>query len=265
MYKLIAIDIDGTLITDEKVITEGTKRALEQAIAKGAHVTLATGRMYASARKIAMQTGLNVPLITYQGSLIKNVMDEEVLYECAVPDTAARKLLQFCKEHNLHIQLYINDELYAHEDNEKLQDYVKLNNISYKIEPDLDKLLEIPSTKILMIDTPERLDELTPAMRELLGPEVFIVKSKPHFLEVTHRDGMKGNALRFLANHFGCTLEETIGIGDSWNDHDLVETAGLGVAMGNAVPSLKEVADYVTLSNNEEGVRHAIEKFVLNT
>ncbi|MGZ9583563.1 Cof-type HAD-IIB family hydrolase [Paenibacillus marinisediminis] len=264
-YKLIAIDVDDTLITDEKVVTEGTKRALEQAIAQGTHVTLATGRMYASARKIAMQTGLNVPLITYQGSLIKNIMDGEVLYECAVPDSAARKLLQYCEEIGLHLQLYINDELYAREDNEQLQGYVGLNNIPYKIEPDLDKLLATPSTKMLMIDTPERLDELTPAIRELLGPEVHITKSKPHFLEVTHRDGTKGNALRFLAKHFGCSLEETIGIGDSWNDHDLIETAGLGVAMANAVPSLKETADYVTLSNNEEGVRHVIEKFVLQS
>ena len=263
MYKLIAIDIDDTLITDEKIVTEGTKQALEKAIAQGAHVTIATGRMYASARKIAMQTGLNVPLITYQGSLIKNVMDGEVLYECAVPDAQARKLLQFCKENNLHLQLYINDELYAPEDNEKLQDYVTLNNISYRIEPDLDKLLAIPSTKMLMIDEPERLDEIAPVLRELLGPEVHITKSKPHFLEVTHRDGTKGNALRFLAQHYGCSIEETIGIGDAWNDHDLIETAGLGVAMGNAIPSLKEIADYVTRTNNEEGVRHVIEKFVL--
>lgn len=265
MYKLIAIDVDDTLITDDKVVTEGTKRALEQAIAQGAHVTLATGRMYASARKIAMQTGLNVPLITYQGSLIKNIMDGEVLYECAVPDEAARKLFKYCEEKNLHLQLYVDDVLYAKEENDKLIAYAGLSNIPYIVEPDLEKLLAMPSTKMLMIDTPERLDELAPEIRELLGDIVHITKSKPHFLEVTHRDGTKGNALRFLANHFDCTIEETIGIGDSWNDHDLIETAGLGVAMANSVPSLKKIADYITLSNNEEGVRHVIEKFVLNT
>ncbi|WP_195575842.1 HAD-IIB family hydrolase, partial [Paenibacillus sp. 1001270B_150601_E10] len=162
MYKLIAIDIDDTLITDEKQVTEGTKRALELAMAQGVHVTLATGRMYASARKIALQTGLNVPLITYQGSLIKNVMDGHVLLERSVPRDAALKLLEFCKEEKLHLQLYIDDELYAAEENEKLIGYCQLNNISYKIEPDFDKLLEKPSTKMLMIDEPERLDALAP-------------------------------------------------------------------------------------------------------
>ncbi|MCG7409987.1 Cof-type HAD-IIB family hydrolase [Paenibacillus sp. ACRRX] len=265
MYKLIAIDVDDTLITDEKLVTEGTKRALEQAVAQGVHVTLATGRMYASARKIALQTGLNVPLITYQGSLIKNIMDGEVLYERAVPNTAAQKLLQYCTEHNVHLQLYVNDLLYAREENDKLIGYSQLNNIPYVIEPDFDKLLASPSTKMLMIDEPARLDEIAPELRELLGSEVHITKSKPHFLEVTHHEGTKGNALRFLADHFGCSIEETIGIGDSWNDHDLIEVAGLGVAMENAVDSLKQVANYVTLSNNEEGVRHVIEKFVLQT
>ncbi|EPY08437.1 Cof-like hydrolase [Paenibacillus alvei TS-15] len=264
MYKLIAIDVDDTLINDDKQVTPGTKRALELAVQQGVTVTLATGRMYASAHNIALQTGLNVPLITYQGSLVKNVMDGEVLYERAVPRDAALKLLHYCNEHNIHLQLYIDDKLYAREENQKLIDYANLSNIPYFIEPDFDRLLASPSTKMLMIDEPERLDRVAEELKELLGSEVHITKSKPHFLEVTHYEGTKGSALRHLAKHFGCSLEETIGIGDSWNDHDLIETAGLGVAMGNAVDSLKTIADYVTESNNDEGVRHVIEKFILN-
>ncbi|MCR8843981.1 Cof-type HAD-IIB family hydrolase [Paenibacillus sp. SC116] len=265
MYKLIAIDVDDTLITDEKVVTDGTKQALIQAIEQGTAVTLATGRMYASARNIALQTGLNVPLITYQGSLIKNVISGEVLYECAVPDDAAMKLFEYCESKGLHLQLYVDDQVYAQEKNDKLIAYCELSNIPYTIEPDFRGVLSRHrSTKMLIIDEPSLLDEVAAHLRGLLGPDVHITKSKPHFLEITHREGTKGHALRFLAEHFGCTLEETIGIGDSWNDHDLIETAGLGVAMGNAVSSLKEIADYITLSNNEEGVRHVIEKFVLN-
>lgn len=264
MYKLIAIDVDDTLITDDKEVTPGTKQALELAIAHGVAVTLATGRMYASAHNIALQTGLNVPLITYQGSLVKNVIDGHVLYERSVPKDAALRLLRYCDEHKLHLQLYIDDHLYAREENDKLIAYANLSNIPYTIEPDFDKLLASPSTKMLMIDEPERLDSIAPELRELLGPDVHITKSKPNFLEVTHREGTKGSALRHLAQHFGCSLEETIAIGDSWNDHDMIEAAGLGVAMDNAVDSLKAVADYVTLSNNEEGVRHVIEKFVLH-
>ncbi|MNR55151.1 putative phosphatase [compost metagenome] len=92
---------------------------------------------------------------------------------------------------------------------------------------------------------------------------MHITKSKPYFLEFMHKEGTKGAALTFLADHFGCDLSETIAIGDSWNDHEMLEAAGLGVAMGNAIAPLKELADYVTASNNDDGVKEVIEKFVL--
>ncbi|WP_160032236.1 Cof-type HAD-IIB family hydrolase [Paenibacillus sp. An7] len=263
-YKLIAIDIDDTLINDDKEVTPATQSALEAAVAKDVVVTLATGRAYASAQAIARQTGLNVPIITYQGALIKNLMDEEVLYERYVPQDAARKLYEFCLERNLHLQTYIDDKLYSREENQKLIDYCKLNKTPYYIEPDFMKMIEQPAPKLLIIDTPELLDEIAPQLRELLGSEVHITKSKPHFLEIMHHEGTKGHALTFLSNHFGVDLKDTIAVGDSWNDHEMLEAAGLGVAMGNAIPALKEIADYVTLSNNEDGIKHVIEKFVLN-
>lgn len=264
MYKLIAIDIDDTLINDQKEVTPATQQALEAAVAKGVVVTLATGRAYASAHKIARQTGLNVPIITYQGALVKNLLDEKVLYERYVPLVAARRLYEFCLERNLHLQTYIDDKLYTREDNQKIKDYTALNNTEYFVETVFSKVIEQPTPKLLIIDEPEVLDELIPELRELLGCEVHITKSKPHFLEIMHHEGTKGHALAFLANHFGCDLSETIAIGDSWNDHEMLECAGLGIAMGNAIPDLKKLADYITTSNNEDGVKHAIDKFVLN-
>src|SRR4051812_47435496 len=115
MYKLIAIDVDDTLLNDDLIVTEGTKLAMEKAIAQGVTVTLATGRMYASARKIADQINLNVPIITYQGSLVKTLLDGQVLYERSVPTDAAKQLYAFTEEHGLHLQLYVNDILYVKE------------------------------------------------------------------------------------------------------------------------------------------------------
>lgn len=263
MYKLIAIDIDDTLINDDKEVTSATQQALEQAVAKGVVVTLATGRAYASAHKIARQTGLNVPIITYQGALVKNLLDEQVLYERYVPKEAAQKLFEYCIENNLHLQTYIDDKLYAREENQKIIDYTTLNNTKYYIEPDFSKLVAQPTPKMLIIDEPDYLDQISPVLRELLGDSVHITKSKPNFLEIMHHEGTKGHALKFLAAHFGCDLSETIAIGDSWNDHEMLEAAGLGVAMGNAIPALKEIADYVTAGNNEDGVKQVIDKFVL--
>jgi len=264
MYKLIAIDVDDTLLTDDLIVTEGTKRAMEQAIAQGVTVTLATGRMFASAQKIAKQIELNVPIITYQGALVKTLLDGKVLYERHVPADAVKKLHAFVEANNLHLQLYVDDELYGAVDNDKIAAYSKLTNIPYKIDPNYERLLERPMHKLLIIDDPAKLDEIAEQLRPLIGDRVHMTKSKAHYLEFMHKEGTKGHALQFLAGHIGCKIEETIAMGDAWNDREMIAAAGLGVAMGNATDALKEIADYVTLTNNDEGVRHVIEKFVLN-
>lgn len=263
MYKLIAIDVDDTLLNDDLIVTEGTKLAMEKAIAQGVTVTLATGRMYASARKIADQIKLNVPIITYQGSLVKTLLDGQVLYERSVPTDAAKQLYAFTEEHGLHLQLYVDDILYVKEGNVKIQRYSALSKIPYVVSTDFEGLLEQPNTKMLIIDEPDYLDQIAQQLKTLIGDRAHITKSKAHYLEITHKEGTKGHALRFMAEHLGCTIDQTIAIGDAWNDHEMIEAAGLGVAMGNAIPALKEIANFVTLTNNEEGVRHVIEKFVL--
>src|SRR5690606_18935604 len=118
--------------------------------------------------------------------------------------------------------------------------------------------------KMLIIDEPEVLDHHAVILQELLGDQLHITKSKAHYLEFMHKEGTKGHALQALAQHIGATMDETIAIGDAWNDREMILAAGLGVAMGNAVPMLKEIADYVTLSNNDDGVCHVIEKFIFN-
>ncbi len=263
MYKLVAIDIDDTLLTDDMKITAKTRRALEQAIGQGVIVTLATGRMYASAKLIAGQLALNVPIITYQGSLVKKLLDEQVIYERSVPEMEARMIFEYAKEHGLHLQAYHNDILLVKEDNRKIKHYAKLLNIPYTVVPDFDKWASKPLTKLLIIDDPDRLDEIKHELTAVLGGNVHLTKSKPNYLEFLHPEGTKGHAVRYLADHFGIGIDQVIAIGDSWNDREMLEAAGLGVAMGNAIPALKEIADYVTLSNNDEGVTHVFEKFVL--
>jgi len=261
MYKLMAIDIDDTLLNDKLQITPGTRQAIAAAMEQGVTVTLATGRMYASARKIAGQIALNVPLITYQGALVKNLT--EVWYERYVPSEAAEKIYRYAVEHQLHLHVFWNDQVYTPEDNEKVRAYTRLADVPYTVEPRFSTLLDKPFPKMIMIDLPQKLDEVAAELKPLLGDEVHITKSKPHYLEFTHREGTKGHALRHVAEMLHCDMSQVIAVGDSWNDRDMIEAAGLGVAMGNAVDQLKELADYVTFSNNEDGVRHVIEKFIL--
>lgn len=260
----MTIDIDDTLITDEKIVTEATKSALKEAAAQGVVVTLATGRMFASAKNVARQLELDVPIITYQGSLVKNLIDEQVLYERSLPRDAAQLVFEYAKKHHLHLQVYHNDELYAAQENQRLIDYCNLSNVPYKIEPNIEILAAKPLTKAIIIDEPDYLDQIAPELKKMLGPDVHVTKSKPHFLEFIHKEGTKGHAVEYLAHHFGCDLSEVIAIGDSWNDHDMIEKAGLGVAMDNAVPALKEIADFITKSNNDDGVKHVIDTFILS-
>jgi Cof subfamily protein (haloacid dehalogenase superfamily) len=263
MYRLVAMDLDDTLLTDDLTVTEATRSALAEAAARGVRLTIATGRMFTSAKRIAAQIGLNVPIITYQGSLIKNLMDGQVLYERFVPRDTVEAVYAYCRRHGLHLQTYVYDRLYAFEENDKLTGYARLSDIPYNVVPDLAEVPEGNHTKLVIIDEPETLDRLAPELRELAGPDVHVTKSKANFLEFLHREGTKGDALRFLAGYYGIPMEETIAIGDAWNDREMIEAAGLGVAMANAVPELKEIADYVTLSNNEDGVKHVLERFVL--
>ncbi|RUS45420.1 Cof-type HAD-IIB family hydrolase [Cohnella sp. AR92] len=262
-YRLIAMDLDDTLLTDDLTVSEKTRSAMAEAIAQGAHLTIATGRMFASAKRVAAQVGLNVPIITYQGSLIRNLLDEEVLYERSVPYEKVRFLYEYTRKHNLHLQTYINDQLYSFDNGDKLAAYAKQSGIPYIVEPELDRLPEGNHTKLIIIDDPAKLDALIPVLRPLLGEGVHLTKSKANYLEFLHPEGTKGHALRFLAAHYGFPMEETIAIGDAWNDHEMIEAAGLGVAMANAIPELKNIANYVTLSNNDDGVAHVLEKFVL--
>jgi len=265
MYKLIAIDLDDTLLNDDNEISSATKEALVAAAEQGVILTLATGRMYASAAAIAAGLGLAVPLITYQGALVKHPQDGAVLYQRDVPNDVAAGVYEYCKSHGLHLQAYVNDQLYVAEENDKVISYSLLSKIPYIVEPDFAAILQQPQTKLLMIDDPDRLDIAALELNKLFGDKAHITKSKPHFLEVMHAEGTKGSALKFLANYFGCSIEETIAIGDSWNDHDMVEVAGLGVAVANAVDALKTVADYITASNNEDGVKQVIDRFILNS
>ncbi|GIQ67861.1 HAD family phosphatase [Xylanibacillus composti] len=262
-YKMLAIDVDDTLIDDQKRISANTRQALAEALSMGVKVTLATGRMHASAKQIAAQLKLNVPLISYQGALIKNLEDDTVLYERHVPKEAVQHLFEYAERHRLHIQAYVDDELYVKEDNEKIQAYSRLSDVPYRIEPDLGKLSSLPMPKVIIIDEPDKLDAMVPELANQLGDQVHITKSKPNFLEFMHKEGTKGHAVAYLAEHFGCTLSEVIGIGDSWNDKEMLEVAGLGVAMGNAVEPLKEIADFITRTNNEDGVCHVVETFIL--
>ncbi|MBD7908168.1 Cof-type HAD-IIB family hydrolase [Sporosarcina gallistercoris] len=263
MYKLVAIDLDGTLLTDQLEITPHTITAIRQVVESGVIVTLATGRMFPSAKKFAQQLNLNVPLITYQGAVIKDVDEKKIWFERPVSKKISERLIEFSEKHQVHIQVYQDDIVYVDEDNEEIQNYARESNVSYTVVDDLSSLTDRGFTKVLFIGEPMYLEGLQIELHREFGSEAHIAKSKPNYLEVTDPEANKGTALLYLAKQLGIQQSEIIGIGDNHNDFELITTAGLGVAMGNGVEALKSVADYITKTNNDEGVLHTLEKFIL--
>lgn len=264
MYKLVALDMDGTLLKDDLTIAEGTIDAIQRAAAQGTIITIATGRMFASAKQFAKQLKIDVPLITYQGALIQDLQTEAVLYERSLSEDIGHSLIEIAEERDLHLQVYQDDLLYGAVDNEKLRVYAEKVKVPYTVDPDLRTRATKGFTKAIYIGDPDYLEGMQDEMKALFGSRAHITKSTPYFLEVTHPEANKGAALRELANHLNIPLSQTIGVGDNFNDTELLEVAGLGVAMGNAVEPLKQNADFITLTNNEEGVKHVLEKFILN-
>ena len=260
--KLVAIDLDDTLLDSGLKIADNCLQAIAQLQQKGILVTLATGRMYPSALPYARQLKVDVPLITYQGALVKNSLSEEILYFHPLPSQPATEVINFFRQAGVHYHSY---QICMESLTPEGRYYESISGIKPVL---VDDLLSICSSgKAMKIMGVTRNEELLLSMEQQLkdryGVSLNITRSKPFFLEVMAREANKADALRVVAAHYQVERHEVMAIGDSYNDIEMIEWAGVGVAMGNAWEAVKEVADFVTCSNDEEGVAEALRKYIL--
>lgn len=261
--KLIAVDMDDTLLDHSVQVSPRTKEVLQQAAVQGVKVTIATGRMYCSALPFAVQLGLNVPLITYNGALIKNVISGETLLHQPIDAALAHKVLAFFKERGWYIQSYVDDVLYVEQKDEHALYYEKLAGVeSVAIGSKLYEL-EQPATKLLAMLEAGQMQAVAQEVKARFGDKLAVTNSKPTYLEMVNPLANKGAALSYLAGMLGIKQEEVMAIGDSNNDIDMLKYAGWGVAMGNASDKVKAAAKFVTKCNDEDGVAEAVIKYVL--
>lgn len=265
VVKLVAIDLDDTLLDSGLSISHKNRQLLQEVRARGVKVTLATGRMFCSAKRYAEELEMDVPLITYQGALVRTVLSGITLYERLVPTTAACRVADFAQRRRCHYQAYFDDRLYMEKLSEEGRAYARLAGVDPVVEPDLPGLLQIKApTKMVIIDRDtSRVKKLEEELKAELGKDLYITRSKPHYLEVLHPAATKARGLKAVADHYGIQQGEVMAIGDSYNDIEMIMWAGIGVAVGNAYPEVKEKADYVTLSNDDDGVAEALAKIVL--
>lgn len=263
--RLVAMDLDDTLLRDDYTISPRVLKAIQKAQAHGVIITIATGRMTISTRPYAEQLGVDVPIITYHGAMIQQVLSGEILFRCVISSMLAAEIVEYVAKRGIYAQVYLKDRVVTSKLNEWSKVYAKIASVHIE-EADLSVLLsEEPEgvEKILLIAEESVLDKLAPILKQCYGEKIHITKSKPNFLEITNCSVNKGVALAILAEHLGIAQEEVMAIGDSFNDLEMIQYAGTGVAMGNARPEIKEQANIVTVSNEEDGVAEAIERYIL--
>ena len=264
MIRLLALDLDDTLLTPEGTVSQESRRALHMLSTRGVFVTIATGRMYSSAVQIARELDLDVPLITYQGALIKTTESGKVLRSLHMPAELAREVLLFFEAAPVHINLYVDDQLLVREINDIAENYASHVKVSVKAVGQLSALPLENVVKIVAISNADYISsELLPLAKRLFGEQLTVNTSRPHFLEIGHRLATKSSALEYLGESLGITRQEMMAIGDGQNDIDMIEYAGIGVAMGNAEAEVLAIADFITKTNVEDGVAFAIDEIII--
>lgn len=269
--RLLVVDLDGTVVGESNQITPTVIAAVQAAQRQGVRVAIATGRMYRSALRFHQVLGSDLPLMTYQGALIKNPGDGEVIRHWALSPDYATKLLDYLEQPELRdrlsIHFYINDQLYVREITQDTRLYAKRSNIEPIAVGDLRQIVDQKPTKILALSCdPALIDDLLVSLRSRYSPaELYFTKSVATFLEATHPLVNKGTAVRYLAEEMlGLRAENVMTIGDNFNDLEMLQYAGVGVAMGNAPEPVKAIARWVAPEVEADGVAVAIQKFVLD-
>lgn len=270
MIRLIGLDLDGTLLNSDLMVSPANRAAIEKAKDQGIYVTICTGRMFASALDFARQLDLSHPLITMNGALIKNPVTEEVIAAYPMEEAAVRQAMAILSDHRMTPNFYDEYNLFVGE-NHPIYDSLKnlmAQDSRYgfkRIGPDFsyEDLLDHHGGDLLkgIFFAEAKVRE---EVRQKLSPlNLSIVSSSATNLEITHPKASKGQALRTLAKSLGVDLSETMVIGDSENDLSMLMTAGLAVAMDNAPDTIKSACHEITASCEDDGVAKAIEKFAL--
>jgi Cof subfamily protein (haloacid dehalogenase superfamily) len=264
--KLVALDLDDTLLDPGLKISDACVESIKEARQRGVRITISTGRMYRSALPYAQQLEIDVPLVTYQGAWVKNSLSGEVLYHKPVPKEKAREVMHLLKSSGVHYHSYYNDQLVMESLSPEGRFYSQLAGVEVNLVDDLIARLDTEEAmKIMAISKNEKLlMELQKHLKLTYGKKLHITLSKPYFLEIMHPEADKAKALKVVAGHYGIKRQDVMAIGDSFNDIEMIEWAGVGVAMGNAVQAIKDAADFATSSNEEEGVAQALQRFVLS-
>jgi Cof subfamily protein (haloacid dehalogenase superfamily) len=223
---------------------------------------LVTGRMFQSVRRYALEASLDDPVVCYQGAVVAEPTTGRWLLHQPIPLELAREAISVLNDEGFGLNCYVGDELYVSEVTPEARRYADFQRLELHPVGNLLEWISEHPTKLVVIDDPDVLDDLEQRMLARFDGRLYISKSLPYFLEFASPEVTKATGLAFLSEHLGFTRERTVAFGDGENDIQLVDWAGYGVAVENAHDQVKEVADFVCPSVDDEGVAQVIEAYL---
>jgi len=264
-YELVALDLDGTTIDHDLIVQDAVREAVAEARAQGVRVTIATGRQYVAALPFARILGITEPIICHQGAVIRNPIDDTILLHQAMPAGEAAEAAAALLAAGVFTMAYVDERMHIAGRAPELDYYLRFHpeGTEIVIVPDLPAFLATtPPTKLLFVAEGPIVEEQLARLGAQFAHRIALTRSHEHFGELTALGVSKGVALAHLAESFGIPQGRTVAIGDQENDLPMIRWAGLGLAMGNAIPAVQKEAAAVLPTVAEAGVAHGIRAYV---
>ena len=265
MEKILALDIDGTLTNSKKQITEATKQAIWRIMDEGHRVVLASGRPTPGMGRYAKELELDKRggyLLSFNGGKIVDCVSGEVVHQHFLPLEIVPELYEFAKERGAGLITYFGDiVISAFEPDEFILLEAGINWLLVRHQPDFVEFVNYDINKCLMTAPGEQAAIYEKELQERFGDRISVYRSEPFFIEIMPKNVDKADGMEHILGKLGITAENAVCCGDGYNDISMIRYAGVGVAMGNAQPAVKEAADYIAATNDEDGLVEVIEKF----
>ena len=252
-YRLVALDIDGTIRSNDYPVSQRTREAVAAVVEAGAVVTLATGRMFQSALRSSAELDLTSPIASYQGALIADPVTGSVLWHRPLTPAMTWSALDALAPWGLQVLAYHGGQVYVSELTPWVDGYGQRNDVVVNKVRDLRELAAMEFTRLVVVGDEDEIQRLEREMNARFDSRLYVTRSLPHFCEILHPDSGKDKALAWLGGYMGIGREETVAFGNGYNDVKMLEWAGLGVAIGSAVPEVLDVADMVAPPIEEDG------------
>lgn len=262
-YRLVALDVDGTLLARGKPLSVRVREAVAAAQRTGCRVTLASGRMYPLLAELVEALEIATPVICYGGAQVVDPRRRQTIYQRTVPLELAREVIRIARDRELTPRAYVGDEVFVERIDPAAYNFESLLRVRARAVGDLLGFLTAGPTHLAIDAPPEQTRALVVEMRQHFGDRLNVTTGHPLLTEFSLPEVHKGSAFGWLADKLGIPRAETLAIGDDWNDLPLLRAAGLGLAVANAQPELLAVADAVVPSVDADGVAVALERYVL--